>query len=142
MIVQFREHCFIALRYYQILPRKNWHFCRTIQCSVFNHVLLEQTKMGEVIPRIRLRMYQDGNSSSWRHLRYNSRISKKGTAKLLNRTIYIHEKCRTTRTAFRCYTGRFATTIFNAKHHFNIVATLFRMAAMFQHCYAVLRKKL
>ena len=32
-------------------------------------------------------------------------------------------------------------TIFNAEHHFNIVATLFRMAAMFQHCYAVLRKK-
>ena len=34
-----------------------------------------------------------------------------------------------------CYTGRFATTIFNATQHFHIVATLF------QHCYAVLGKK-
>ena len=34
-----------------------------------------------------------------------------------------------------CYTGRIATTIFNATHHFHIVATLF------QHCYAVLGKK-
>ena len=42
----------------------------------------------------------------------------------------------------RCHTGRFATTIFNATHPCNIVATLFRMVAtLFQHCYAVLRKK-
>ena len=38
--------------------------------------------------------------------------------------------------------GRFAMTIFNATHHFKIVATLFRMVATsFQHCSAVLRKK-
>ena len=94
-----------------------------------------EQKKGEVIPIIRLRMYQDGDGSQWRHLGYNSRISKKGTAKLSNRTTYIHEKCRTTRTAFRCYTGRIARTIFDANHYFNIVATLFRMAAtLFQHC--------
>ena len=40
-----------------------------------------------------------------------------------------------------CYTGRFATTIFNATHHFNIVAKLFRMfSTLFQHFSAVLRK--
>ena len=40
-----------------------------------------------------------------------------------------------------CSTGRFATTIFNPTHHFNIIATLFRMVAtLFQHCYSVLRK--
>ena len=33
------------------------------------------------------------------------------------------------------YTRRFATTIFSATQHYNIVATLF------QHCYAVLRSK-
>ena len=33
--------------------------------------------------------------------------------------------------------------ILNAIHDFNIVATLFRIVAtLFQHCYAVLRKKL
>ena len=35
-----------------------------------------------------------------------------------------------------------ATTILNATHHVNIVVTLFRMVAtLFQHCYAVARKK-
>ena len=62
MIVQFREPFFIALCYYQILLGKNWHFCRTIRCSTFNHDLRERTKKGEVIPIIRLRMYQDGDS--------------------------------------------------------------------------------
>ena len=33
-----------------------------IQCSTFNHDLRERTKKGEVIPIIRLRMYQDGDS--------------------------------------------------------------------------------
>ena len=62
MIVQFREPFFIALSYYEILPGKNWYFCRTIRCSTFNHDLRERTKKGEVIPIIRLRMYQDGDS--------------------------------------------------------------------------------
>ena len=39
--------------------------------------------------------------------------------------------------------ARFAMTIINATHLFNIVATLFQMVAtLFQHCYAVLHKKL
>ena len=39
--------------------------------------------------------------------------------------------------------GRFATTIFRATQHYNIVATLFRMVAtLFQHCYAVWRSNL
>ena len=39
-------------------------------------------------------------------------------------------------------TRRFATTIFSTTHHSNIFATLFRMVAtLFQHCYAVMRKK-
>ena len=63
MIVQFREPCFIALCYYEILPGKNWHFCRTIRCSTFSHDLRERTKKGEVIPIIRLWVYQDGDSS-------------------------------------------------------------------------------
>ena len=42
----------------------------------------------------------------------------------------------------RRYTGRFATTIFNATHQSNIVATLFRMVAtLCQHCNTVLRQK-
>ena len=41
-----------------------------------------------------------------------------------------------------CYTERFVTTIFSATQHYNIVATLFRTAAiLFQHCNTVLRKK-
>ena len=41
-----------------------------------------------------------------------------------------------------CYTRRFATTIFSATQHYNIVATLLRMVAtLFQHCYAMLRSK-
>ena len=63
MIVQFREPFFIALSYYEILPGKNWLFFRTIRCSTFNHDLRERTKKGEVIPIIRLRMYQDGDGS-------------------------------------------------------------------------------
>ena len=40
------------------------------------------------------------------------------------------------------YTRRFATTIFSATQHYNIVATSLRMVAtLFQHCYAVLRSK-
>ena len=54
---------FIALCYYQIIPGKNWYFWWTIQCSTFNHDLREQTKTGEVISIIHLRMYQDGDSS-------------------------------------------------------------------------------
>ena len=38
-----------------------------------------------------------------------------------------------------CYTKRFATTIFSAPQHYNIVAILSRMVAtLFQHCEAVL----
>ena len=45
-------------------------------------------------------------------------------------------------TLWWCYTGRFATTIFSAAQHYNIVVTLFRMIAiLFQHCHAVLRSK-
>ena len=41
-----------------------------------------------------------------------------------------------------CCTGRFATTIFSAKQHYNIVATLIQMVAtLFQHWNGVLRKK-
>ena len=44
----------------------------------------EQKKVRSFLhdPIIRLRMYQDGDGAYWRHLRYNSRISKKGTAEL------------------------------------------------------------
>ena len=39
--------------------------------------------------------------------------------------------------------GRFATTTFTEKQRFNIVATLIQMVAtLFQHCNAVLRKKI
>ena len=40
-----------------------------------------------------------------------------------------------------CYTRQFATTIFSPTQRCNIVATLFRMVTLFQHCNAELRLK-
>ena len=54
------------------------------------------------------------------------------------KNVWIHPS-----TALRwCYAGRFATTIFSARQHYNIVATLFlTVATLFQHCYAVFSSK-
>ena len=55
------------------------------------------------------------------------------------KNVWIHPS-----TALRwCYKGRFATTVFSARQHYNIVATLFpTVATLFQHCYAVFSSKI
>ena len=54
------------------------------------------------------------------------------------KNVWIHPS-----TALRwCYAGRFATTIFSARQHYSIVATMFpTVATLLQHCYAVFSSK-